>query len=267
MVNLAFIQVTAVAVLFWTLTACRSEEYPKCGDCWCIPRDGKPSLCPSNAPVSHFSDETIRLFQQPSPAWVYTLTCNPYSNSSCTTEPLQIELETDSAVCGFVDWDCSTYSMQTFKSREDADLAEARITHKGSCGLCSTAQDLSIYLREDFTTEGKKCASLALLDEQVGLMCYQEIGLTEECARIWNYDGIFDASACGKTCAGSLTASNNGPPPMCELNDCLACDETEAGPVFSSFAARTRRRSGLVSEIIRDCESIAKDIVHDPTCP
>ena len=262
-----FVIFVIIGALTVALTAYGSE-YPSCGDCWCTPRDGNPALCPNSvAPVSQYSEETVRLFQQPRPTWIYSLDCNPYSNSSCTTQPQQNQLDVDSAVCGFTDWDCSTYAMTTFTSREEAMSAGARVTHKGSCGLCSTAQDLSIYLKEDFTTEGKKCATLALVEgEQVGLDCYMEIGLTEECARIWNYDGMFDGSACGKTCAGSLTAPNNGPPPTCTLNGCLQCDETEAGPIFSAFAARTRRRSGLLSEIIRECESIAKGIEHDPTC-
>ena len=37
-------------------------------------------------------------------------------------------------------------------------------------------------------------------------------------------------------CATELTAPNNGPAPSCALNDCLQCDEDEAGPIFTSFA-------------------------------
>ena len=145
--------------LLMALIAC-GDEYPTCGDCWCAPRDGNPKLCPPNAPVSQFSEETVRLFQRPSPTWIYSLTCNPFNNSSCTTEPVQTEVGVESAVCGFVDWDCSTYTMQTFKNRAEAKWAGARITHEGSCGLCSTAQDLSIYLREDFTTEERNVPHL-----------------------------------------------------------------------------------------------------------
>ncbi len=96
-----------------------------------------------------------------------------------------------------------------------------------------------------------------------------DIGLTLECARIWNYDGIFDGQACGKICSTELKDPNNGPPPACKLNNCLQCDETKAGPNFTLFAGRTRRRSGLRSEIVRPCSSIAQ-IDHtpcsDPSC-
>jgi hypothetical protein len=91
-----------------------------------------------------------------------------------------------------------------------------------------------------------------------------DIGLSLECAKIWNYDGIYDGQMCGATCAGDITSPNNGPAPACELSACLQCDEEQAGPLFSSIGGRTRRRSGLLSEIIRSCDSIAKFIKHDP---
>lgn len=259
--------IVVLFTLLFALTCHSVTEYPQCGDCFCAPRDGNPELCPKNAPPSHFSELTVELFQRVQPSQIYTLDCNPYTNTSCTTQPKQNYVDLNTAVCAFQDWDCSSYAMETFKTAEAARAAGARVTHAGSCGLCSTAQDLSIYLKQDFTTQGKKCASLALIKgEASGLECYQELGLTLECARIWNYDGMFDGKACGHTCVGDLTAPNNGPPPTCALNDCLQCDEDLAGPIFSQYAARTRRRSGLLSEIIRDCDSIAKDIDHDPTC-
>ena len=127
-----------------------------------------------------------------------------------------------------------------------------------------------MILAQDFTDAGKKCATKGLFNEQAGLDCYMALGLTLECAKIWNYDGIYDGQVCTKTCLGELTDPNNGPAPACELNDCLQCDEQYAGPIFSAYAGRTRRRSGLLSEIIRDCSSIARINVYDtcsnPTC-
>lgn len=45
---------------------------------------------------------------------------------------------------------------------------------------------------EDFTSDGKICATKGLLNETEGLRCYMDIGLTYDCAKIWNYDGIYD---------------------------------------------------------------------------
>jgi hypothetical protein len=182
-------------------------------------------------------------------------------------------VDVDGAVCAYIyapsspSSSCTgySYSMQTFASREVAEQAGPGVvvTHAGACGLCSTAADLAVYLIEDFTTAGKKCATKGLFNEATGLQCYMDLGLTLDCAKIWNYDGIYDGTVCGSTCAPYITAPNNGPPPACELNPCLECDEEYAGPLFSQFAARTRRRSGLMSEIIRNCSSVAQ-ISHDP---
>lgn len=46
----------------------------------------------------------------------------------------------------------------------------------------------------DFTDAGKICATKGLLSEKWGLHCYMALGLTRECAKIWNYDGIYDGT-------------------------------------------------------------------------
>jgi hypothetical protein len=200
---------------------------------------------------------------------IYSLSCNPYSDDSCQTTPAQAALG-DDAVCAYVySGNCpeNSYEMVTFASAEAAAAAKnAFVTHVGACGLCSTTQDLAVYLQTDFTTAGKVCATKALHNAQKGQECYESLGLTPECAKIWNFDGIFDGQTCMTSCVAHLNDPNNGPAPQCTLNACLQCDEDKAGPIFSQFAARTRRRSGLVSEIIRDCSSIAMGIVHDPKC-
>jgi hypothetical protein len=241
-------------------------------DCWCIPGGNGTDPCPLYSPQTTFAEDTVNTYLQQRPSSIYTLSCNPYKDATCTTSPAQVYLNVSTAVCGLVypidgttgTTSCSTYDIRTFSSREEAFSENAVITHEGSCGLCSTAQDLALYLKTDFTDAGKKCATKGLFNEQQGLQCYQDIGLSLECAKIWNYDGIYDGKVCGATCAGSLSEPNNGPPPACEINACLECDEELAGPLFSQFAGRTRRRSGLLSEIVRDCDSIARIDVYDP---
>lgn len=248
-----------------------SEEFPTCGNCWCIPGNNGLGACPTDwRPTTKFNSSIIKSYQSQQPASIFTLDCNPYKSNSCATFPAQTMLDISTAVCAYkyptsVDGQqsCSTYSMITYASGSEALADGAVLTHAGSCGLCSTTQDLSIYLIEDFTAAGKKCASIGLFDEEKGLSCYMELGLTRECAKIWNYDGIYDGKACGAICAKELTDPNNGPAPACQINDCLQCDEEKAGPIFTSYAGRSRRRSGLLSEIVRDCSSIAH-IDHNP---
>lgn len=256
------------------------DSFPTCGDCWCVPGNNGYDSCPySLKPQTSFPDITIDTYKKQGALNFYTIGCNPYMDNNCQTSPAQEYLDVDTAVCAFVypavevyhatgktgsGLSCSEYYLQSFPSREAAEKAGAVVTHDGSCGLCSTTIDLAIYLTEDFTQSGKVCATKGTLNETDGLLCYQSLGLTLECAKIWNYDGIYDSRACAKDCVGSVTAPNNGPAPACELNPCLECDEEKAGPIFSTFAGRTRRRSGLLSEIVRSCDSIAKNITHDP---
>ena len=249
------------------------ETYPMCGTCWCAPDNNGTAACPSPAPPSSFSSRVVKLFEEKNALSIYTLDCNPYKEgATCTTTPAQLQSDLalgDTAVCAYIysgSCPANNYEMITYPSTAEAVAAGAIVTHNGACGLCSTTQDLAIYLSEDFTTAGKKCATKGLLNEAAGQKCYEAIGLTPECAKIWNYDGIYDGTTCLTACITHLMDPNNGPAPQCALNECLQCDEDMAGPIFSQFAARTRRRSGLVSEIIRQCSSIATDIVHDPQC-
>jgi hypothetical protein len=58
---------------------------------------------------------------------------------------------------------------------------------------------------------------------------------------------------------------NNGPPPECKIANCLLCDEQMSGPYFQAVAARSRRRSGLLSMIARSCDVILI-VDHEPPC-
>jgi hypothetical protein len=57
---------------------------------------------------------------------------------------------------------------------------------------------------------------------------------------------------------------NNLPPPTCYLATCIQCDEDLAGPNFQKFSGRTRRNSGLLSGIARNCSSISPVQPVDP---
>lgn len=129
-----------------------AEDFPTCGDCWCSTDDNGTGPCPDWAPQTSFSNETISVYLSQKPSSIFTLNCNPYSDSTCSTVPAQSELDNDEAVCAYVypfsdgQTSCSSYSMVTFASRAAAESAGAVVTHLGSCGLCSTTQDLAIYL-------------------------------------------------------------------------------------------------------------------------
>ncbi len=244
-----------------------------CGGCFCVPDDSGKGDCPSFVPETEFSPEIILAFQSKVLLNPFdNLSCNPYEDKGCATSPPQEELLNGEAVCAFkyVADDCNSYTMHTYRSASEAEADGAVVTHEKSCGLCSTAQDLSVYMANpDMTHEGKVCASKGLISSKWGKKCYMELGYTEACAEIWNYDGIFDGQQCKWTCLGSIFKGepNNGPPPACEINSCLQCDEDEAGPLFKQFAGRTRRRSGLLSAIVRGCDDFAFLHPTDTLCP
>ncbi len=129
------------------------ENFPTCGDCWCVPGNNGIDSCPfSEKPQTEFSNETVAAYLGQVALNAYTLNCNPYKSSTCETSPAQVFLDVETAVCGFVypstpeESPCSSYYLQTFPTREDASAAGAFVTHEGSCGLCSTTIDLAVYL-------------------------------------------------------------------------------------------------------------------------
>ena len=97
-----------------------------------------------------------------------------------------------------------------------------------------------------------------------------QIGFTEACAETWAYNAGKTAQACALTCIRTYgllnvirgtesvpTTDANG-----NLNACLQCDETMAGPGFQYAAGRTRRDSGIISEIARPDEQVYS-VPHD----
>ena len=103
------------------------------------------------------------------------LTCDPYSDQNCKTSPEQEYLDSPDAVCAFQyeDDQCNNYSMVTYENEDAALAAGDFITHTGSCGLCSTKHDLSIYMANpDLTWPGKKCAIKGMISHDLGVKCF-----------------------------------------------------------------------------------------------
>lgn len=248
-----------------------------CGDCHCIITD-ENGVCPSPTPQIDYSPEIIAALAAQTALNPYLLDCNPYVSDDfpdaagpCTTTPPQDESLIalgETAVCGlhYSTENCQEYTLQSYSSWEAAESAGAFVTHAGACGACSTTQDLAAYLNSpDLTTEGSFCAKQSILDFDLGKSCYLELGMTDSCANIWVYNSLNTAEKCLKRCAKTKSQPNNGPPPECTLNDCLQCDEDVSGPNFKHFAARTRRRSGLLSAIARPCNALIP--ITQGSCP
>ncbi len=168
---------------------------------------------------------------------------------------------TDSAQC-----ESRRYSMSTFAT-EDAVPSTASITHRGPCGVCSSAQDWSrrIALRDQMARIGIVCGTAYFLggtfDELI--TCYKDKGYTDECSTLWAHftatNGMFCASLCITT-----KPPFNGDPPQCALIECLTCGEPFR-VLFDSISGRTSMNSGFTEPIARNCSGFYP-VIHDP-CP
>ena len=95
-----------------------------------------------------------------------------------------------------------------------------------------------------------------LLGQQHVFNCLKNIGFSDECSKIWQYNIKNTRSKCFQPCiiAWITDAPLNNPDGS--LNDCIQCDEDISGPNFKYFSGRTRRNSGIPSAIHRPPESV-----------
>uniref|UniRef100_A0A7R9W9P1 Uncharacterized protein n=1 Tax=Pseudictyota dubia TaxID=2749911 RepID=A0A7R9W9P1_9STRA len=254
----------------------QAAAYGTCGDCHCINLD-KP--CPSgeaNVPRTDYPKNFTAQLNAMKPTNQMQMACNPYNatdkgnRTSCTEPPqdlYQVELW-ETAVCGIkYDMDkltqdlCPTeYNMTTYNSSQDMLDDGAIMTHWGACGVCSTTQDLATYIdNPDLTGKGQECGIRGLFNVDDGIKCFEEAGYTTPCAEMWMYNVFNTRDHCFDICIDFTffgDGKNSGPPPECRIANCLLCDEEMSGPIFQTEAARSRRRSGLLSKIPRHCENI-----------
>ncbi|MBP7432791.1 hypothetical protein KA996_04515, partial [bacterium] len=203
------------------------------------------------APVYTESDIAIlnsKIHLNPLPV----LVSDPYET------PELYPLEEEKA-CGLI-WDTvnpDAYTLETFDSIIEAELAGARVTHTGACGHCSSLQSLAVYIYQgDLATPVKKCTLDSILMGDDYLMeCLQKLGFDENCAKIWMYNGKNTKKVCMSTCLPLQNAVYHNPDGS--LNDCIQCDEDKSGPVFQAVSGRTRRNSGLPTALCRPCNTIS----------
>ena len=263
-----------------------SDGLPLCQGCHCTPgwdEDPTTFVCPDKpAPKWKYDEATIEELHSHEAHNPFRLECNPYQEEDCDTVPsLQRNAWGADAVCGLIydvpaeeeqhtaaDATCplSNYTIQSFRSKEEAKAANAVITHLGHCGACSTTKDLAAYMTHtDMVAEGRKCTNRVLLSRDWGRQCYESLGFTTPCAMIWAHNSLHTATVCRPSCVRHLFSAANGPEPACKLNDCLHCDEIKSGPNFQLFAGRTRRNSGLRTPIMRECDGFA--FMEHVACP
>lgn len=164
----------------------------------------------------------------------------------------------ESAVCAIVmDEEIENgYHLRTFDSEAAANAEGGIVTHTGACGLCSSMNDLLVYIRKpDLTNPVRQCAFKAISQgEQASQDCLAELGFTNDCAEIWYYNTVNTRNKCLGLCLTRMEDPHHLP--NGSLNPCIQCDEDESGPVFKSVSGRTRRNSGLPVALCRPCDQV-----------
>lgn len=152
------------------------------------------------------------------------------------------------------------YRLENFPDVAAAKKAGALLTHYGPCGLCSTLQDLAMYLGYlDLGSPVRQCAVRNFISPFESLVtCIEDLGFSGPCAQIWAYNARNTQKNCLEFCLTDTTYNlMDG-----SLGPCLDCDERVSGLVFKSMAGRTRRNSGIASAICRPCTDV-KQVEHD----
>jgi hypothetical protein len=162
--------------------------FGSCDDCHCIVEGGN-ATCPTGdaIPRTAFYQETVNQWKDLVHTNPYTLDCNPYLNRTCTTQtPQEYRGLWEDAVCGIRynastldDNQCPTeYETVSYPSLDALQADEGvELTHYGTCGTCSSLQDLAVYVESpDLTNKGQECAVLGILDEQMGIDCFVNAG-------------------------------------------------------------------------------------------
>lgn len=153
----------------------------------------------------------------------------------------------------------SFYYLENYENPAAAQAAGAYVTHLHPCGQCSTTRDLAVYMKyPDLTEPVRICALESLLNNTWALECLERIGFSYECSVTWLYDAENTRKDCFGICMYDLimNVTNNVPPNSTILNPCIQCDEDKSGPIFKVVAGRTRRDSGLLSNINRPPQDI-----------
>lgn len=181
---------------------------------------------------------------------------------------------TENTVCGILmDEEIPNgYHLKTYEDQAAAVADGAEITHFGPCGLCSTMQDLAVYIREpDLTAPVRACGVKGLGKpaaeaEQLARECLHDVGFSDGCIDIWYWDIENTKRECMATCIKNNNLTKPHHNADLSLNACVQCDEDQSGPLFKVISGRTRRNSGLSSALCRPCQTV-QPVDHHYTWP
>lgn len=180
------------------LTVGQDENgFAVCGDCHCTNGDDP---CPTGdqVPQMEYSSEFVLYLRSLQLTNPFELSCDPYEDETCDTVPPLSDLTAlgDAAACGVVyeavpEGQCPVrYSLQSFASVAELESAGAVLTHHGACGVCSSLQDLAVYIANvNLVDAGTECSIRGIVGDLIvfpevipfvdGVQCYMQVGYTE----------------------------------------------------------------------------------------
>jgi len=155
-----------------------------------------------------------------------------------------------------------------FQTLEDASAVdqldgEAIVAHCGECGQCSNPVDINYYDKSAGTLymDTLRCAKKAVLGREAVETCMSDaVGLTSPCRDCWVSNIMCTMQSCVFTCLihafmnGNIHSGSSHE----TLNLCTQCDEVRCGPAFLECAGANRRRSGIITDIVRDDDEVCK---------
>jgi len=208
--------------------------------------------CTLSEQIQYFSNKTIlNSFPEYSQ--------DPYDNlTSEQSAIINATIYNKSLVCAlkYQDPFNQTYTLSNFGSQDEALNEGYIITHQGKCGSCSTLFDLVAYLKQNLTAPVRKCGAFGVLSKTWSLDCLSKLGFTKPCAEIWYFNTVNTRKKCFGICMWAWITNEPNVDENGNLNSCLQCDEDQSGPVFKYYSGRTRRNSGIHSEIDRPSDDI-----------
>jgi hypothetical protein len=257
--------ITVSAVFLHLLPWFIKAQQSRCGNCWCIPNDATSSntgTCPSypNGIYQSFDasiSSAFKTFTTTSAPLLNPTGCYPFFDSigaqsypESQTAQCVIPQQTPGAVCAYqytsppshasaTNTSCynRVYELQTYATASAATANGSVVVHNGTCGVCSTAQDVAVRMETFHTLQALSVScgtSYVFTQDFTGLVaCYQAVGFTSPCATLWAHFAATNTVLCASVCAGQLTL--NGPAPLCTLGTCLSCGANFQG-AFTQLA-------------------------------
>ena len=107
------------------------------------------------------------------------LNSNPYALKHLPNLE-QKALQSKNLFCGVhFSSDQSSYKLRSFGHLDDLLAEDYQVTHKGACGMCSSLQDLAVYLENpDLTRPVRRCATLSMFPKKCK-NCLKKIGFSQ----------------------------------------------------------------------------------------